>query len=190
MKSTCISMGLWAALALSQPTFGAAPETATSARIQRQTVVVHHRYRAYPRWGYRTTVIPRSTTVIYHGRVGYRYVDGVFYKPLGRTFVVVPPPVGLVIPVLPAGFVTITIGGAPFFYHYGTYYVKVSGQNQYRVVPPPAGAQVDSLPQGYEKIVLNGQTYYVLDGIYYQARIRENGEVAYEVVGNKTRSEI
>ncbi|RIV23950.1 hypothetical protein DYU11_13380 [Fibrisoma montanum] len=153
-----------------------------------QVTVVHDRYASYPRWGYRTTSLPRSATVIHYQRVSYRYVNGIVYRPVGRTFVVVPPPAGLLVPALPAGFVNIKIGGTPFYYHYGTYYVKPAGQLGYKVVPPPVGARVDSLPQGYGKVSLDGKTYYVLDGVYYQARVNEKGEVAYEVVGSHINS--
>ncbi|CCH52962.1 hypothetical protein BN8_02010 [Fibrisoma limi BUZ 3] len=162
---------------------------AVSSLLTRQQVtVVHDRYASYPRWGYRTASVPRSATVIHYQRVSYRYVNGIVYRPVGRTFVVVPPPAGLLVPTLPVGFVNIMIGGTPFYYHYGTYYVKPVGQQGYKVVPPPVGARVDSLPQGYGKISLDGKTYYVLNGVYYQARVNEKGEVEYEVVGSNVNS--
>jgi len=70
-----------------------------------------------------------------------------------------------VVHTLPAAFLSISVAGALFYYHMGTYYRR--GPNGYIVVSPPRGAVITSLPPGYSAIVHNGITYYVYGGVYY-----------------------
>jgi len=49
------------------------------------------------------------------------------------------PPFGVVVPVLPAEYVTLTLGGVPYYYANGVYYSAYNAGPGYVVVAPPAG---------------------------------------------------
>jgi hypothetical protein len=83
-----------------------------------------------------------------HGAVEARFHDdrywfhgGVWYRPHGPRWVVVAPPIGLYVPVLPPFYTTLMIGGAPYYYANETYYTWDPATQQYVVVAPPAGAE-------------------------------------------------
>jgi hypothetical protein len=92
----------------------------------------HNHY--YPERGYYFHDIPRERFVV---RGGYYYSGGIWYSRRGPGFVVVGPPVGVFVPVLPAFYTTVWFGGAPYYYANDTYYQWVPAENQYAVVAPP-----------------------------------------------------
>jgi len=105
----------------------------------------HNHY--YPSHGYVVGTLPRDRVVV--GGGSYFYSGGVWYAPRGPRFVVVGPPVGVYVPVLPAFYTTVWFGGIPYYYANDTYYQWVSDQNQYEVVAPPGdenAAQVQPPP--------------------------------------------
>jgi hypothetical protein len=60
-------------------------------------------------------------------------------------FVVIAPPVGAVIPVLPPFYTTVWVGGAPYYYANNAYYLE--GSAGYVVVnPPPPTATIFQVP--------------------------------------------
>jgi len=67
----------------------------------------------------------------------YYYSGGVWYAPRGPTFVVVGPPVGVFVPVLPPFYTTVWFGGLPYYYANDAYYTY-AGPQGYEVVEPPA----------------------------------------------------
>ena len=71
--------------------------------------------------------------------VNYYFHGGVWFRPSGHRYVVIAPPFGLVIPLLPAAYVSLWIGGSPYYYANGVYYAPAPNQG-YVVVAPPAGA--------------------------------------------------
>jgi Family of unknown function (DUF6515) len=93
----------------------------------------HNHY--YPSRGYEVHDLPRDRVVVGGGR--YYYSGGVWYEPRGPRFVVVGPPVGLYVPVLPPYYNTVWFGGIPYYYANDTYYQWVPTQSQYEVVAPP-----------------------------------------------------
>jgi hypothetical protein len=92
----------------------------------------HNHY--YPARGYYFNDIPRERFVV---RGGYYYSGGIWYARRGPGFVVVGPPVGVYVPVLPAFYTTVWFGGVPYYYANDTYYQWAAGENQYVVVTPP-----------------------------------------------------
>jgi hypothetical protein len=68
----------------------------------------------------------------------YYYSSGVWYAPRGPGFVVIAPPVGVFVPVLPAYYTTLWVGGVPYYYANDTYYMWNAQQNGYAVVDPPS----------------------------------------------------
>lgn len=138
------------------------------------------RYSCLPgRYSYYSS-LPASYLTINFGGFGYRYWDGVFYRPYNNLFTVCAPPIGIFINVLPVGYRRIYVHNYPYFYYNGTYYDY--RDNNYYVVSPPVGAIVESLPDGYETVVIDGETYYTIDGAQYKPKVMDNGEIWYEVV--------
>jgi hypothetical protein len=66
---------------------------------------------------------------------------------------------------LPAGFLSLQIGGAPYYYNGGIYYQPVDGG--YQEVYPPVGASIPSLPDGSVEVAAGGQMYYYAGGAFY-----------------------
>lgn len=73
---------------------------------------------------------------------------------------------GLHIHFLPAGYFTIWVGGARYYYYDGLYYTY-AGYGDYVLVNPPVGAHVTSIPPDFQPILINGRTYYTDNGVYY-----------------------
>jgi hypothetical protein len=124
--------------------------------------------------------LPSTYININFGGFGYRYYDGIYYRPYNNIFRVVAPPIGLFINVLPFGYSRIYVHQYPYYYYNGTYYDY--RDNNYFVVSPPVGAVVESIPDGYETITIDGETYYEVDGAQYKPVVQDNGEVWYEVI--------
>lgn len=138
------------------------------------------RYGYLPRRNSVFNVIPSTYLTINFGGLGYRYWDGIYYRPHNNAFIVTPPPIGIYINVLPVGYRRIYVHDYPYYYYNGTYYDQ--RDNNYYVVSPPVGAVVESLPDGYETVSINGETYYTVDGAQYKPVVEENGEIWYEVI--------
>lgn len=66
---------------------------------------------------------------------------------------------------LPLGFLTLQIGGAPYYYSDGVYYQPVNGV--YEEVYPPVGAAIPQPPNGAILIQAGGLNYYYAGGAFY-----------------------
>lgn len=128
--------------------------------------------------------LPSSYFSINFGGLGYRYYDGIFYRPYNNVFRVVAPPIGIFVNILPSGYSRIYVDDYPYYYYNGTFYDH--RDNHYFVVSPPVGAVVESIPAGYETINMEGETYYVADGAQYKPVMQDNGEIWYEVIKANT----
>ncbi|SDK55772.1 DUF6515 family protein [Microbulbifer yueqingensis] len=73
---------------------------------------------------------------------------------------------GLAFPVLPAGFVSLGVGGRPYYYHGGHFFRP--GPAGYVVVSAPLGASVVSLPGSAVRVEIGGAIYYQYADAYYQ----------------------
>lgn len=80
---------------------------------------------------------PAHAVVVDHRDMRYYYSGGVWYVPRGPRFVVVTPPVGVFVPVLPPFYTTVWFGGIPYYYADDTYYVWRDSDQGYEVVDPP-----------------------------------------------------
>jgi hypothetical protein len=90
----------------------------------------------YSMRGTEVAVVPGRPWVVAHGGEHFYYSGGVWYAPHGPHFVVVAPPVGVFVPVLPPYYTTVWFGGVPYYYANDTYYTY-SGPQGYEVVNPP-----------------------------------------------------
>jgi hypothetical protein len=107
----------------------------------------YHMDHSYPARGNTVNALPQGHLPVYdRGRNPYYYHGGAWYRPYGGRFVVVAPPIGVFVPVLPPYYTTVWFGGFPYYYANDTYYNWVPAQGQYEVVDPPAGAPADNNP--------------------------------------------
>lgn len=95
----------------------------------------HNHY--YPVRGSYVHALPRGNRVFVRGGIRYYFSGGVWYRAYGPRFMIVGPPVGLIIPFLPPFYATIWVGGVPYYYANEAYYVQTPGG--YMVVDEPAG---------------------------------------------------
>jgi hypothetical protein len=79
--------------------------------------------------------VPGRPYMVGGGR--YYWSGGVWYAPRGPGFVVVGPPLGVFVPVLPPYYTTVWAAGVPYYYANDTYYTWDAAQNGYEVVAPP-----------------------------------------------------
>jgi hypothetical protein len=73
---------------------------------------------------------------------------------------------GMVVGVLPPGYVQASVGAAGFYYYDGVYYQPTTEGN-YAVVAPPLGVIVPQLPSGAETNAVGPTTYYYAAGAFY-----------------------
>ena len=104
----------------------------------------HGRY--YPPVGTVRPSLSGEYRPYYRGADRYYFNGGIWYAPRGPNFVVVRPPPGLVISVLPPYYSTVWFGGNPYYYADNTYYTWQADQNGYSVVDPPENADEPSAP--------------------------------------------
>jgi hypothetical protein len=76
-----------------------------------------------PRRGYVVHHLPPRYRVVHHHGHRYYYGGGAWYRPYGPRYVVVDPPVGLVISFLPQFSTTLHVGGVPYYRAGPVYYV-------------------------------------------------------------------
>jgi len=95
----------------------------------------HNRY--YPRVGHHVNILPQRNYTIRYRDTHYYYFGGIWYRPSGIGFVVLAPPIGVIVPVLPSFYTTIWFHGVPYYYANDVYYVWRPDRNSYVVTAPP-----------------------------------------------------
>ena len=111
-----------------------------------------HHYGSYPRRGYVTRALPRNVVVVKHRHYNYWYGGGVWYAPRGPSYVVVAPPIGVFVSVLPSYYSTVWFGGLPYYYANDAYYFWRAERRAYEVVEPPPVAQASTAGPAAEDI--------------------------------------
>jgi hypothetical protein len=107
----------------------------------------YHHDHYYPMPGYAYGALPRnSVSVVFRGD-HFFFQGGVWFRPYGPRFVVVTPPLGVVVPLLPPAYATLWIGGLPYYYANGVYYTPVNTGGYVVVAPPPGADAVQAQPQ-------------------------------------------
>ena len=104
----------------------------------------HHLNHYYPVRGEIVATLPGGAISIGIGSGSGRFFfhGGVWFRPSGARFVVVAPPIGIVVPVLPPAYATLWLGGVPYYYANDIYYTPAPGG--YVVTAPPPG--IDAIP--------------------------------------------
>ena len=88
----------------------------------------------------------------------YFFDRGRWYRDRGTGFIVVPPPIGMMVGVLPPYYSTLWIGGIPYFYADGTYFLWRESARRYEVVEEPRNS------------VARGEVSYSADDLYVYPR--------------------
>ena len=167
------------------------------AKVIRHYTKPRHRVILPPhrRPGYVVRRIPSAAFTLTLGGMAYFYFDGLFYHHYPHGYVVVAPPIGVIVPTLPFGYVIVTLHGTNYYYHDHTYYIW--DRRGYRVVAEPVVADdtlsmeevalympgniVEYLPDGAESVTIDGVQYYEYKRIYFMPSV-QNGVVVYIVV--------
>ena len=66
----------------------------------------------------------------------FLYSAGMFYRSTPNGYMIVPAPMGAVVPALPPGYAVVYMGGMPYYYYGNAYYA--AAPNGYVVTAPPA----------------------------------------------------
>lgn len=98
----------------------------------------YHHDHYYPRPGTPFVALPHGAVDVPWRGAHYFFHGGVWFRPIGPRWVVIAPPIGVVVPFLPSAYVSLVIGGRPYFYANGAYYVSATGG--YAIVDAPPGA--------------------------------------------------
>lgn len=107
----------------------------------------HHNHY-YPSVGYSLTVLPAGNVAVTFRGARFFFHSGVWYQRSGPDFMVVRPPFGIIVPVLPPAYSTVWSAGVPYYYANDYYYVEQPGGG-YAVTAPPievSAAAVQPLP--------------------------------------------
>jgi Family of unknown function (DUF6515) len=121
----------------------------------------YHHDHYYPPRGYVVHSMPPAPYVTRWRGTSYYFTDGAWYRPRGGTFVVVAPPIGLVVPVLPRYYTTVWVRGLPYYYADDVYYTWHPEERGYVVVEPPQDeASVSTAAPGNDIYIYpkNGQS--------------------------------
>jgi hypothetical protein len=122
----------------------------------------------YPRHGVVVNVLPATPAVYWRSGVNFYFSSGVWYRPQGSSFVVIAPPIGLIVPLLPDVYETRVIGSTTYFYSGETYYRAVP---EGYVVSKAPGTVVTSTDASSDKVFYyprNGQSAAQQDEDRYQ----------------------
>jgi hypothetical protein len=83
---------------------------------------------------------PHAAIVVNYAGLSYKFYEGVWYEPRGPAFIVVEPPIGLVVPALPAFATPVTSGDTTYLYANSTFYHARPDLGGYEVVNDPSEA--------------------------------------------------
>jgi hypothetical protein len=90
--------------------------------------------------GYAVTALPTGNIAVTFGGGRFFYHAGLWYRKSGHSFIVVRPPRGIGVPILPPSYTTVMVAGTPYYYANDTYYV--AGPGGYVVAQPPVAANL------------------------------------------------
>lgn len=112
----------------------------------------HNHY--YPPTGHIFQSLPHNHHIVRHNGTRFYFHGGVWYRPSGPRFIVVTPPIGITVPILPPFYTTIWVSGVPYYYADGVYYRWLPTQRAYIVSQPPPEAQVSTAPSEPEQLFI------------------------------------
>jgi hypothetical protein len=107
----------------------------------RRDGMLDHRYNHdhyYPQRGTYVRELPRGYSRSMYRGAPYFFHGGIWYRSNGPRYVVVRPPIGISVNILPPYYTTVYFGGLPYYYADDTYYRWYPEQHAYVVTEPPA----------------------------------------------------
>ena len=99
--------------------------------------VRYHHNHYYPPSGYVVRTLPEARYAVRWNNATYYFHEGIWYRPERTHFIVVAPPIGAFVPVLPPFHTMIWVRGEPWYYANNAYYVWRPAERAYVVVSPP-----------------------------------------------------
>jgi len=111
----------------------------------------HGHNHSYPDRGAVFRELPSGSITVNYAGISYRFHEAVWFEPQGPAFLVVAPPIGLVVPTLPAFATTVASGSMTYLYANSVYYRPRTDLGGYEVVNDPedaAGAAPATDPSG------------------------------------------
>ena len=72
--------------------------------------------------------VPLQAVTIHYSGVSYQFYNGVYYCPEGDGFIVVKPPIGMQVEVLPRGTQAIVVKGHKYYCYHNIFYMKYRGK--------------------------------------------------------------
>jgi hypothetical protein len=100
----------------------------------------HGHHHVYPDRGSIVRDAPQGAAVVNYAGISYRFADGVWYEPRGPAYIVVDPPIGLVVPQLPPFATSFDSGGKNYLYANDVFYTPSPDLGGYVVVNDPEDA--------------------------------------------------
>lgn len=85
--------------------------------------------------------VPRDAYRVRVAGTRYWYDGGVWYGADGPRYVVVAPPIGAIVDVLPTYYTTVRFGGVQYYYANDAYYVFSRPGRGFEIVAPPPGIE-------------------------------------------------
>ena len=100
----------------------------------------HGHDHVYPDRGAIFRNLPRGAFVVNYAGLSYRFSDGVWFEPRGPAFMVVEPPIGVIVPTLPSFATWVAHGKGEYLYVNGVFYEPRPELGGYEVVNDPGEA--------------------------------------------------
>ena len=103
----------------------------------------HHFYRwhEHPHYGLHMHFLPAGYVTVRLGFHRYYYYDGLYYDYVGGDYVLVNPPIGAYVSVIPPDFQAVQINGRIYYTDGGFYYILTQHHGYKVVVAPVVYAQ-------------------------------------------------
>ncbi len=167
------------------------PRKKEAKRVKRPPVWIPPKTKPRPyyyRPGYTIRSIPKVAISVSLGSLLFYYSHGVYYRHHSNGYIVILPPIGLLVPVLPVGYLSFHAYGGTYYYYADVYYVWDIHHRAYRVVEVPEadepyqpGTIVDTLPDGAYTTTIDGIQYYRYGEVYFMQSV-QGERIVYIVV--------
>ena len=126
-------------------------------------------FRPVP-YGTCVAALPRGARTVVFGGTTYYDADGVFFAvgATPRSYVVVRPPVGVLVTAIPSDYQVVVIQDRPYYVYDDTYF-----DTDLHVVEVPVGGYVNTLPPRHDVEVVRGERYFSFSGSFYRPFLRD-----------------
>ena len=102
----------------------------------------HGHNRVYPDRGAVVREVPQGATGVNYAGISYRFAGGVWFEQIGPAYIVVAPPIGLIVPNLPGFATSFDSSGKPYLYANDVFYRPRPDLGGYEVVNDPQDAEL------------------------------------------------